>query len=104
MASTVKHIFILICVFSVFSLTLQASIINVCKGGKIFKNQNQTNPITEEEEEQSHDGDEKADEVFYLPHDHSFITPVSVKKTGWLNLECKCLSYTKSIPIPPPKF
>ena len=104
MTAKAKYIFILICVFSVFSLTLQASIINLCKGGKTFKSQNQTNPITEEEEEKSHDSDEKADEVFYLPHDHSAITSVTLKKTGWLNLECKYLSYTKSIPIPPPKF
>ena len=53
-----RHIFVFLFVFSVFSLTLQASIINLCKDSKVFKSQNQNNPITEEEEEESHDTDE----------------------------------------------
>mgnify|MGYP006340580591 CR=1 FL=1 len=46
-----RHIFIFLFVFSVFSLTLQASIINACKDSKVFKNQSQNNPVAEEEEE-----------------------------------------------------
>ena len=48
--------------FSVFSLTLQASVVQICKDSKVFKNQSQQSPVTEEEEEKSHDSDENVDE------------------------------------------
>ncbi|MBK8369436.1 MAG: hypothetical protein IPL10_19205 [Bacteroidetes bacterium] len=98
-----RHIFIFLFVFSVFSLTLQASIINACKDSKVFKNQSQNNPVTEEEEE-SHDADEDADEEYYLGHDNYTGKSTIVKKLFWLNSEYGYPSYTRSIPIPPPKF
>ena len=104
MTSKLKHIFIFICVLSVISLTLQASITNSYKSAKKFKIQNQTSPITEEEEEESHEKDEKMPEIFYTSLDHSFISSISIKDTDWSTLESKYISYTKSIPIPPPKF
>lgn len=61
MSKKTKHIFILIFICSVFSLTLQASIINFCKENKCFvKSQNQQNNIDSEEEAQ--DSDETVDE------------------------------------------
>jgi len=76
---------------------------NACKDSKVFKNQNQTNPVSEEEEE-SHDADEDADEVYYLNHDNTIDKLISVNKLFWHNSEYGCPSYIKSIPIPPPKF
>ena len=76
---------------------------NACKDSKIFKNQSQNSPITEEEEE-SHDADEDADEVYYLGHENSTDKSIAVNKLFWLKSEYNYPSYTKSIPIPPPKF
>ena len=98
-----RHIFVFIFVFSVFSLTLQATIVNLCKDNKVFKSQNQTNPVSEEEEE-SHDTDEDADEMIYIEHHHYEINPISINKLFWFKSEIEYLSFTKSIPIPPPKF
>jgi len=96
-----RHIFVFLFVFSVFSLTLQASITNLCKDSKVFKNQN--SPITEEEEE-SHDADEDADEVFYLGSNYYSVKAIFINKVFWSLSEIDYLSFTKSIPIPPPKF
>ncbi len=96
-----RHIFVFIFVFSVFSLTLQASVMNAYKDSKIFKNQSQNSPITEEEEE-SHDED--ADEVYYLGHENTTNKSFSANKLFWLKSKYTYPSYTKSIPIPPPKF
>lgn len=98
-----RYIFIFLFVFSVFSLTLQASIINACKDSKVFKNQSQNNPVTEEEEE-SHDADEDADEEYYLGHENNTNKSISVNKLSWLKSEYGYPSYERSIPIPPPKF
>ena len=97
-----RHIFVFLFVFSVFSLTLQASIINLCKDSKVFKNQN--NPITEEEEEESHDTDEGTDKLVYFDHDDSVMDFMLLKKIFRSQSECGYHSFTKSIPIPPPKF
>lgn len=87
-----------------FSLTLQATIINICKESKVFKNQNQQNPITEEEEE-SHDGDETPDEEsFYLYHQQfSFSTQTSDTFILSNSITSIPSCYFK-IPIPPPKY
>ena len=99
-----QRILVFIFVFSVFSLTLQASIINICKEAKVFKNQSQQNPATEEEEE-SHDGDESVDEeVFYLDHFRFNIIPQKSSKLYWFNLKLNFPSSTIKILIPPPKF
>jgi hypothetical protein len=100
---TTRHIFTLFMVFSVFSLTLQASIISFCKESKVFKNQNQQNPVAEEEEE-SHDADEETDGIFYLDNDLTFSLSYFSSKIFWSKPDNQCLSMTKSIPIPPPKF
>ncbi len=97
-----RHIFVFLFVFSVFSLTLQASVINLCKDSNVFKNQN--NPITEEEEEESHDADEDADEAFFITHDHYYMKSVLLSKEFYFKSDIGYLSFTKSIPIPPPKF
>lgn len=99
-----RHIFVFLFVFSVFSLTLQASIINLCKDSKVFKSQNQNNPITEEEEEESHDTDEETDKLVYLDHDDNMMGFILLKKTFRSQSACGYYSFTKSIPIPPPKF
>ena len=74
----------------------------MCKDSKVFKNQNQTNPVTEEEEE-SHDADEDADEVYYINNENSSNKSSLVNKIYWHNSEYGCPSFIKSIPIPPPK-
>jgi hypothetical protein len=96
-----RHIFIFLFVFSVFSLTLQASIINACKDSKVFKNQSQNNPI--EEEEEGHDADEDVDKEYYIGHETFTSKSITVNKLFWLTSEYGYFSYTKSIPIPPPK-
>lgn len=98
-----RHIFIFLFVFSVFSLTLQASVINACKDSKVFKNQSQNSPVTEEEEE-SHDADEDADEEYYLVHENNIDKSITVNKLFWLKSEHQYPSYIRSIPIPPPKI
>lgn len=98
-----RHIFVFIFVFSIFSLTLQSSIISACRDSKVFKSQNQTNPVSEEEEE-SHDGDEDADEIYYINQDNNTNKFISVNKIFWHNSGYDCPSFIKSIPIPPPKF
>lgn len=104
MVQRTRYIFIFIFIFSVFSLTLQASIINVCKENKVFKNQSQQNPITEEEEE-SHDSDETPDEEsLYLHHlQFSFSTQINDKFILNNSISGIPSCYFK-IPIPPPKF
>ena len=99
MNSRVRHIFIFVFIFSVFSLTLQSSITNFCKDSKAFKGQNQSNPVSEEEEE-THDSD---DEVFFTDHSFSFTKCSPVLKIFWPKVKDSYLSFTKSIPIPPPK-
>jgi hypothetical protein len=96
-----RDIFIFLFVFSVFSLTLQASVINACKDSKVFKNQSQNNPI---EEEEGHDADEDADKEYYLGHETFTGKSITVNKLFWLKSEYGYPSYTRSIPIPPPKF
>lgn len=98
-----RHIFVFLFVFSVFSLTLQASIINLYKDSKVFKSQSQTNPVTEEEEE-SHDADEDADEMLNTEHHPHAINYISIKKLFLSKPESAYLSFTRSIPIPPPRF
>ncbi|MES2515683.1 MAG: hypothetical protein V4580_16125 [Bacteroidota bacterium] len=103
MEKRTKHIFIFIFIFSVFSLTVQSSVVNYCKFSKAFKTQCQQNPITEEEEE-SHDSDETVDEeIFYLSH-HSFfnVTP-DFNNLTWSTLEVNYPSSDKAITVPPPK-
>jgi hypothetical protein len=99
-----RYIFIFIFICSVCSLTLQATIINICKESKVFKNQNQQNPITEEEEE-SHDGDETMDEeLMYISHEQfSFSTQISDKFILSNSISSIPSCYFK-IPIPPPKY
>ena len=85
-----------------FSLTLQASILNICKEAKILK-QSQQNPVTEEEEE-SHDGDETADEeVLYLGHNDISLIAVEHIKLYWENFQIQYPSSSIQILIPPPE-
>jgi hypothetical protein len=88
----------------VFSLTLQATIINFYKESKVFKNQNQQNPVTEEEEE-SHDGDETPDEesLYFCHQQFSFSTQISDKFILSNSIASIPSCYFK-IPIPPPKY
>ncbi|MES2762743.1 MAG: hypothetical protein V4677_11065 [Bacteroidota bacterium] len=104
MGKRTKHIFVFIFVFSVFSLTLQASIINSCKVSKAFKTQSQQNPVTEEEEE-SHDSDESVDEeVLFLSHHSILDTTQYLSKLSWSSLEINYPSSAKNILVPPPKY
>lgn len=91
--------------FSVFSLTLQASVVQICKESKIFKNQNQQNSITEEEEERSHDSDESADEeIVYLKTNDSLQYNFICNPHFFKNFELDCCSSSIEIQSPPPKI
>jgi hypothetical protein len=95
-----QHIFVFVFIFSVFSLTLQASILNACKVSKVLK-QNQQNPVTEEEEE-SHD--EAADEeVLYLGNHQVGLFPVKHIRLSWANLSINYPTNSAKILIPPPE-
>lgn len=104
MNNKIRHIFIFVFIFSVFSLTLQASIIQVCKESKVFKNQNQQSPITEEEEK-AHSGDDVPDEeTVYINSNHHLHHSDNVSLLFWDNSDLNCCSSAIEILIPPPKF
>ncbi len=91
--------------FSVFSLTLQASIIQICKESKVFKTQSQQSPITEEEEEKSHGSDESVDkDVLYLNFDEHSNFKKEVNLFFFKHLHLIFCSIPLDILIPPPKF
>lgn len=103
MNKRVRYICVCIFILSVFSLTIQASVINICKENKAFcKNQNQQNPVTEEEEE-SHDNDESSKETEYLQHYYFLFSDQTSVNFSWYNLQIDFPSSTIKIPIPPPK-
>lgn len=102
MSIVVRNIFVFVFVFNIFSLTLQASITNFCKENKGVKIQTQPNTVTEEEER--HESEDVAGEFFYTSNDFIFCNSEHVIKTDWLSLEREYVSYSKAIPIPPPKF
>ncbi|MBL7936638.1 MAG: hypothetical protein JNM51_12605 [Bacteroidia bacterium] len=104
MNKTIKCIFIFIFTFSVFSLTLQSAVIQICKESKVFKNQSQQSPITEEEEE-SHDSDESVDKELVYLNNNSFSQYTQRNDSIlWKTCELNYLSGSIEIPIPPPKF
>lgn len=96
-----RLIFIFLFVLSVFSLTLQSSIINLCKESKTSKSQNQTSPV---EEEESNDTDEDVKLECYLEHESSYNHYITFDSSLYFNPEYRYPSQIKSIPIPPPKF
>ena len=99
----IRYVFVFIFILSVFSLTVQASIINFCKENKAFvKNQNQQNQSTEEEEE-TIDNDESPKEVEYLQHYYFSFTNQASINFKWYNLHVNLSSSTVKIAIPPPK-
>jgi hypothetical protein len=103
MSNTAKHIFIFICIFSLFSMTMQAAVMNVLKDNKVFKTQGQQNPVTEEEEE-THDKDESPDkEVLYLGHHTCSAITQNLMPLTWASLEVNYPLLAKTILIPPPK-
>lgn len=103
MIGRIKNIFVFICIFSLVSLTMQASVVSICKESKVFKNQSSSNPVSEEEEE-SHDSDEEVDELLYLMEHDEFVNSDYIGYIRWSHTENNYLSFTKKIPIPPPKF
>lgn len=102
MIGKVRYLFVFICVFSLASLTMQAAVINFCKETKAVKIQKQTVPVTEEEEERSHDNDE-VDEVLYFTEHEKYSDPNYNGYIQWLKTEHHYLSCVRKIPIPPPK-
>lgn len=101
MNKRVRYLCVCIFILSVFSLTVQASVINICKENKsFFKNQNQQNPITEEEEE-SHD--ESIKELKYLNQTgFTFLEQTGVN-FKWDKVQSNLPTNFKKISIPPPK-
>jgi len=93
-------------VFSVFSLTLQASVVQICKDSKVFKNQSQQSPLTEEEEEKSHDSDESVDEEDLLCNNCGFNNEFhfSQRVSKCNQQDDDIASSAIKIQIPPPKI
>lgn len=106
MNNKIRHIFIFIFVFSVFSLTLQASVVQICKDSKVFKNQSQQSPVTEEEEEKSHDSDENVDEDDLLCNNCGVNNEIHLFKRVSICIQPDddIASSALKILIPPPKI
>ncbi len=102
MNSKLRHIFIFIMVFSVFSLTLQVSVIQLCKGSKIIKTLHNT--INEEEQETPNDNDEEGDQFYFLGDSSAISSAIIENILLSLCLEYCYSSFAKAILIPPPKF
>lgn len=101
MNKRVRYICVCIFILSVFSLTIQASVINICKENKAFcKNQNQQNPVTEEEEE-SHD--ESIKELKYLNQTTFEFLGQNGVNFNWDKVQSNLPSNFKKISSPPPK-
>jgi hypothetical protein len=83
---------------------MQASIISACKGVKVFKAQKQANPISEEEEERSHDSDEEVDEILFFLEHEKCLNEDYIGYMRWPKSEFDYLSCIRKIPIPPPKY
>ncbi|MES2726560.1 MAG: hypothetical protein V4643_05620 [Bacteroidota bacterium] len=98
MSSNIRNTFLFLFIFSVVSLTLQSTIIGLCKESKVFRTL--SNQITEEEE--SHDSDSN-DEIFDVIKDSRFLTFHILSKVFWNSTEMKCIAGNKKIPQPPPK-
>lgn len=82
---------------------MQATVMSICKEkNKTFKNQ-QSNPVSEEEEE-TQDNDEEVDEMYFISQRESYINTDHIGYIRWPNTEKDYLSCIKKIPIPPPKF
>lgn len=104
MIKLIRHIFIFILISSLFSITVQASIIHFCKESKVSKNLNQQNQTAEEEEEEPCDGDETTDEEVFNVFQCKFC--FSTQLSSQLLRSNENLNYPinfKKISIPPPK-
>jgi hypothetical protein len=89
---------------SVFALTMQATIIQICKESNIFKDQTQQNPISDDEEEQSSDGDESIDEDIICLNDvEHFYSSENICVYNWKIFSLNLTSISLDIQIPPPK-
>jgi hypothetical protein len=98
-----KHIYLSLFILSVFSLTLQSSILNFCKENKLIKTQSQQNQSAEEEEE-SKDSDDFADEEIICNASIEHAQPsILLLKTILSSLDFLYPVNYKKIPIPPPK-
>lgn len=87
---------------SVFSLTLQSSIIQFCKESKMLKNFQNT--ITEEEEE-TKDSDKSPDEeALYIAHQQFYFSMQNCLTVIPNNSTLNFASCYFKIPSPPPKF
>lgn len=89
-------------VFSVFSLTLQVSVIQLCKGSKIIKTLH--NSINEEEQENLNDNDEAGDQFYFLGDDNEISSTIIGDVLLSLCGEYSYSSFAKAILIPPPKI
>lgn len=91
--------------FSVFSLTLQSTVFQICKESKVFKTQSQQSPISEEEEEKSNDTDESVDEdILYVNTDE--YSNLNNEDNAFLfkYLQLTFCAIPLDILVPPPKI
>lgn len=107
MNQKLKYIFGLILVFSVFSLSLQASIASICKENKIVKNQDTSKPFSEEEssDDSDEETDEKTDkELLYLQHGSLHLLSQKDSHVSWDFFASRFQIGIIRIPVPPPRF
>ena len=98
-----KYLFVLTLVLSVFSLSLQASITSICKENKIVKNQDSSNPFSEEESPD--DSDEETDEeLLYLENSSFDLISQKDSHVLWNPLALRFQTYIIRIPVPPPRY
>ena len=99
-----KYLLVLTLVWSVFSFSLQASITHFCKENKMIKNQDSSNPFSEEEspDDSDEETDEKKDFIYFEEYlkkkSYSFKTV-----SNWDYLEDKIIYSYLKISVPPPK-
>ena len=102
-----KYLLVFTLVWSVFSFSLQASIIHFCKENKMIKNQDSSNPFSEEEspDDSDEETDEETDEeLLYLENSSFYLISQKNSHNSWNPLALRVQTYFVRIPVPPPRF
>ena len=98
-----KYIFVLTLIFSVFSLSSQASMTHFFKENKTVKSQDSSNPLSDEESPDDSD-EETGEELLYSEHSSFYLLSQKDIQSIWNHLLVKVQSHSVRIPVPPPRF
>lgn len=102
-----KYLLVFTLVWSVFSFSLQASITHFCKENKMIKNQDSSNPFSEEEspDDSDEETDEETDEeLLYLENGSFDLISQKDSHVSWNPLVFRFQTCIIQIPVPPPRF